>query len=117
MAGIRWTEEEYLEWLKTKAPSSNLSPSVPSPNLERHTVNAAKAKDETKEVHSRIRITVHHRSRRLADTTGRSHKWAVDGLVRGGILEDDSPKYVGKIEETYEKGKDQTVITLWKMED
>ena len=62
-----------------------------------------------------IKIQYHgdHRSRRLADATGRCHKFAVDGLVRSGILPDDSPAYLQEIRETFKQRKnDETVIEV-----
>jgi hypothetical protein len=88
------------------------NPAVPVADLERNPRHAPRAKAAAKEVYPRVCIRVHHRSRQAADATGRCHKWAVDGIVRGGILVDDSPKYVKEVTETFEIGKDQTIITI-----
>jgi len=106
-----WTEEMVNAHL-----SRFNRPAVPVANVERYPRHEAKATAKVKEIHSRVCIAVHHRSRRAADATGRAHKWAVDGLVRGGLLIDDSPAYVAEIKETFEIGKDQTIIEIFEVE-
>lgn len=114
---IRWTEEEYAEWLRENRRSTAINPAVPTAHVERDPGHESPRADEAQEVHPRFRIRIHHRSRRLADATGRSHKAAVDGIVRGGILRDDSPRFLAEIVETYEKaGVDETVITVESIE-
>lgn len=73
----------------------------------------AKTSAEAQEVHPRYRIHIHHRSRQLSDATGRSHKAAVDGIVRGGLFPDDSPEYLEAINETYEQADiEETILTV-----
>ena len=112
MANLRWTQDEYERYMV-----HHNNPAVPVADVERDSSHAAEAKVKTQEIHPRVCIRVHHRSRKAADATGRCHKWAVDGLVRGGILVDDSPKYVKEITETFEIGKDQTIITIESLND
>ena len=114
--GIRWTEEEYEEFIRKYARDNRAA--VSDADLERAAGDAATPKDESKEVHPRYRIGVHHRSRRLADATGRSHKAAVDGIVLGGIFGDDSPDWVTEISETFEKAKvEETIIEVWEVKE
>ena len=65
---------------------------------------------------SPVDIVVHSKRHRLTDPDGASAKYAIDGIVKGKILEDDSAKYVKSIKFTQEKiGKDElesTIITL-----
>ena len=128
MTTIRWTEEEYAEWLRRnrgdqwtaaerkileqRGKSSN-HPTLPVADAKHPRRAFSKPKAEAQEVYSRYRIHIHHRSRRLADATGRSHKAAVDGIVRGGILRDDSPRHLEEIRETYEQAAvEETIITV-----
>src|SRR6185369_8741121 len=106
--GIRLTEEEYAAIVaRLNRPAVRAADAKPA----RRAVTAPA--DEVKEIHSRYRIAIHHRTRRLADATGRSHKAAVDGIVRGGLLPDDSPKYHEATTETFEKADyDETRIDL-----
>lgn len=113
---LRLTEQEYAE-LCARISARNDRAAVPAADVERdHAPERARA-DEAHEVHPRFSIRVHHRSRRLADATGRSHKAAVDGIVRGGILRDDSPAYLTEIRETFEERQnEETVIELWEVQ-
>ena len=108
---LRITEEEYAALLARQNRAA-----VRPANAKQVGRDAAAPAAKAKEVHSRVRIRVHHRTRRLADATGRSHKAAVDGIVRGGILIDDSPKFVEKISETFEQSKiEETIIEVWEI--
>ena len=60
-----------------------------------------------------VRITVHSIRKRLTDADGASFKAVLDGIVKAGVLQDDSPKYVKEVSYTQEKGKEeQTIITI-----
>jgi hypothetical protein len=60
-----------------------------------------------------VRIHVHSIRGRLADSDGISGKAAIDGLVKGGILADDSPKEVSNVSFSQEKNKEEkTIITI-----
>jgi hypothetical protein len=112
MSGIRWTHEEVEQYLQKHFKADDHS-AVPAPDAKPDRRNAPAPKNAAKEISPRFSITIHHRSRRLADPTGRSHSAVVNGLVRGGILPDDSPLYVKEIRETYEQRKnEETVIQI-----
>ena len=111
-----WTVEEYRAYLRTGIAPGDDRPAVSAADAKPARRAKPAAKDEVKEIHPRYRVDVHHRSRRLADATGRSHKAAVDGIVRGGILPDDSPEYLEEIRETRRQGeRDETVIEVWQI--
>lgn len=58
-------------------------------------------------------ILVHSIRKRPGDPDGISAKAAIDGLIKAGILADDSPRFVKSIKFTQEKGaKEETVIHL-----
>lgn len=113
-ASIRWTHEEVAEHLRKFKTDDH--PAVRAPDLESNPSDGPAAKNAAKKIHPRFSITVHHRSRRLADPSGRCFKFAVDGIVRGGILPDDSPIYVKEIRETFEQRKnDETIIEIYEL--
>lgn len=63
----------------------------------------------------KFRVTIHSRRRRLTDPDGVYAKAAIDGLTAGGILEDDSAKFVESVRYTQELAgtrEEETVITL-----
>ena len=61
-----------------------------------------------------VDIHIHSKRHRLTDPGGVSDKWVVDALVTGGLLPDDSAKYVKGIPHTQEKtkGPEITEITI-----
>lgn len=67
--------------------------------MEQNTGNEPVAKERFKGFNSqnRVRITVTSFRRRQHDTDGISAKAFIDGLVRRGILEDDSCKQIKEI--------------------
>ena len=46
---------------------------------------------------SPVEILIHSYRKRLCDVDGISAKAAIDGLVKCGILKDDTPKYVEEV--------------------
>lgn len=91
--------------------------SVPAPNVERPVRNAPLEKKKSSGLDSfgnrRVRVRVHSRRHRLCDSDGISGKAVLDGLVRRGVLEDDSPEFVEQVTFTQEKSIiEETVITL-----
>ena len=106
-----WTEEDLQTYLARFD-----RPAVRATDVEPDIGDGLPPAPAAEEIHSRFSIAIHHRSRRLADATGRSHKFAVDGIVRGGLLPDDSPIYVAEIKETFEqRNNEETVIELWQL--
>ena len=68
---------------------------------------------ENQRFDSPVNISVHSIRRRLADPDGISAKAAIDGIVKAGILADDSHKEVCKVSYSQEKGKEEeTIITI-----
>ena len=61
----------------------------------------------------KVRIDVLHVRGRLVDPDNLSVKAVIDGLVRAGVLRDDSPKEVEEVRHRQVKGKpERTEITL-----
>jgi hypothetical protein len=106
-----WSEAELAAYL-----ARFRDPAVSIADVEPDHGDGPAPKDEAEKVYQRFNIVVHHRSRRLADATGRCHKFAVDGIVRGGLLPDDSPVYLAEIRETFEqRNNEETIIELWQI--
>lgn len=112
MSGIRLTEEEYADLLARQRARYN-RPAVPVADVECNSGNESTAADDTKKDHPRFRIHVHSKRRRLADPDGISIKAAIDGLVRGGLLADDSAKEIQDVTFSQEKSAiEETIITV-----
>lgn len=109
MSGIRWTEEDYAVW---KAKSDN-RPAVSAPDVESDSQHGSTAAHVDQEVHSRVCIHVHSKRRRLADPDGISAKAAIDGLVKAGVLRDDSAKYIEAVTFSQQCAEvEETIITV-----
>ena len=114
--GNVWTEAEidaYLRSFKSKNSAADKSP-----HMEQDSRHAVKTPHGDKEAHPRFHCVVTYRTRRLADPTGRCAKFAIDGLVSGGLLGDDSLDWIEEITERQEKAEtDQTIIELYEICD
>ena len=63
-------------------------------------------------------LHVHSKRKRLADIDGCSVKAALDGVVKSGILGDDSAEYVEKISFTQENYKnEETILTFYSFDE
>ncbi len=88
----------------------------PDANVEPHPSDAALRENETPRFDSQVRITFHHTRKRLADIDGISGKAAIDGLVKAGILADDSAKQVAEVRHFQTKGEPETtVVTIERL--
>lgn len=86
---------------------------VPATNVERSTRNEPLAKKKGTGLDKGLRIHVHSRLKKLGDVDGRSAKSVIDGLVVGGLLPDDSARFISEVRFTQEKWpEDETIITL-----
>ena len=67
---------------------------------------------------SRACLHIHSIRKRLADPDGISAKAAIDGIVKAGLLEDDSAQHIKEITYSQEKGSEEkTIITIsWQTE-
>ena len=87
--------------------------------LEQVVIRKLLAKKGYQRPDSQVCIFVHSKRHRLADPDGISAKAAIDGLVRSGILEDDSAKFIKEVSFTQEKipskEKETTIITIRKV--
>jgi len=80
--------------------------------------NALLGEEEMSRFDSPVRIHIHSIRNRLVDPDGISAKAAIDGIVKAGILEDDSAKFVKEVSYSQEKGKEEkTIISIQTIED
>lgn len=102
---------------KTKVTKENCA-SLSLADLEQVIVNESLSKGKVTPLASLCNIHIHSKRRREADADGVSAKAAIDGLVHGGILQDDSPKYVSNVsysQSKAESGEDEeTIIEIWE---
>jgi len=86
---------------------------VSCPDLESDTRHAPFRAQETERCDSPCSIHLHSIRKRLADIDGLSAKAVIDGIVKAGILQDDSPRYLSKVSFSQEKGEpEETIITI-----
>lgn len=87
---------------------------LPAPDLERPSGNEQMEEDESPAPDTRACISVHSVRKRLADPDGISAKAAIDGLVKAGILADDSTLYIKEVSYTQTKttGSEYTIIEI-----
>ena len=91
--------------------------SLPATDLECHARNGVETEKKGTRSHPRAYIHVLSRTRRLADSDGRSVKAIIDGIVKAGIIKDDSPEFVAETSQSQEKVKrdEETIVTIkWK---
>ena len=111
--GIDQMIDSWKTWRKieknTNTDCSPLSPPDVEPAPSHEQMGAPKGS----QLDQRVRIHFHSKRRRLADPDGISCKAAIDGLVQGGILRDDSAKFVKEVSFSQEiAGDEETVIDI-----
>lgn len=83
-------------------------------NMESNTGNALLGKKNVKGYASPISLHIHSVRKRLTDPDGVSAKAVIDGIVKAGLLPDDSARYIEEITFSQEKGEpEKTIITAW----
>ena len=71
------------------------------------------ASEEIKGFTTPVRITFHSVRGRLADPDGLSGKAVLDGIVKAGVLADDTTKQVSEVLHTQTKGRiEKTIVTI-----
>ena len=87
-------------------------------NLESAVRNEPLGQEESERFDSLVRISIHSVRGVLADPDGISGKAAIDGIVKAGILRDDSPKEVKEVRYSQEKGRpEKTIITITEVKE
>lgn len=83
--------------------NDNNKTALPVANMEQNTSNECMGKEKTKGLDTRVNIYVRSYRKAKHDPDGISAKAAIDGLVKAGILNDDSTNEVKKV--TFESVK------------
>ena len=87
-------------------------------DLESFVVHESLSEGEFEAMASRCSIHIHSKRKRLTDADGVSAKAAIDGLVHGGLLQDDSPQFVQEVSYSQAKAKEEeTIIEIWVDEE
>ena len=102
---MRMTEQEYEEFCKKRGwgkgleclPADDDNTTDTTPYLEPDPSDAPLRTHEATAFDTPVRITIHSRRHRLADPDGISAKAVIDGLVKAGILKDDTAKEIGEV--------------------
>lgn len=85
-------------------------------NLERIVGNASLSKGKSPAFDSQVSIRVDSHRARLVDVDGVSAKYAIDGLVIGGVIKDDTTKEIREViysqTKVKNKSEEKTVITI-----
>jgi hypothetical protein len=115
-SGIRWSDDEYRAYLARTNRARLYSPDAePSPR------DGISKPIQREENHPRYDLRIHQKRRRLTDTDAVAYKSAIDGLVKGEILRDDSASVIRTISFTQEKcGRcedEETVIEIYEVSD
>lgn len=114
---IRLTEQQVKDHqakvhakIHTRNPNSNA-------DMESNSGNASLGAEKVQGFSSPVRVLVTHHRKRLVDTGGASEKWAMDAIVRAGILEDDTAKHIEEIKHKQVKiKKGDTEKTVFEIE-
>lgn len=113
MSGIRWTEDEYADYLAKSDQTPYNRSAISITHVESTVSNEQVGAEKGARLVTPVRIFCHTITNRLGDCDGRSLKAVLDGIVKAGILPDDSAQCVQEVRFTQELGKeDQTIITI-----
>lgn len=81
-----------------------------SANMESCSSDASLGKEKITRFNSPVRIHIHSVRARLVDPDGISAKAVIDGIVKAGLLADDSSQYVKKVSYSQEKGRPEKTL-------
>jgi len=85
-----------------------------STDVEQSSCYAPDGEKEAQRFDTPVRIHIHSARNRLADHDGVSGKAVIDGLVKAGLLADDTPEQVKEVSYSQSKtrGEEYTEITV-----
>ena len=113
---MRLSKKKLKEILDNGHAKIRNSATVPTSNMESVALGQQMAEKEDTRFSSPVNITVHSYRKRFCDADGVSAKAAIDGIVKAGVLVDDSPLYVKEVRYRQTKIKnpqeEKTIITL-----
>ena len=111
-----WSVERYHAFIRTGVDPGEGSPAVSAADAQPAAAHGRARAHPADQVHSRVRIHYHSRRRRLIDPDRLYSHAATDGLRRGGLLVDDSLRYVEAVTNSQEKArKEETIIEVWEV--
>jgi hypothetical protein len=119
---IRYNEAEVAEYLARfygkATPTPKTDPSLSTSYAQPTKRARVKGSDVGKAVHKRYRVHVHSKRRRRTDSDGVSIKSAIDGLVQGQLLGDDSPDWIPQTPTQSQEKSDteETILEVWEIE-
>ena len=97
---------------------NNHRPSLPTADMEQGAGDAPLAKEKAQGCAPRACLHIHSYRKRLTDPDGVSAKAVIDGIVKAGILPDDSAQFIEQISYGQEKAdEEKTVITITYLPD
>lgn len=111
---MRWTRKELEEYVQ-KNPTRGNQALLPLADVEPLTVGRqVEAKADTRLAESG-RVVIHFRSlrKKLADPDGISGKAVLDGIVKRGILPDDSWRVIASVSHSQVKTKDKEITYVF----
>lgn len=86
---------------------------ISAPNLEPHIGDESMGEEETQGLDTRVNIRVISYRKRKHDPDGISVKAVLDGLVRRGVLQDDSTDQIKEITfESHKADEERTIIEI-----
>ena len=107
---VHWSREQYREHMQKFHPGFDVSPA----DVEQNIGDEAAIPVAPQKVDTPVRVRVHSKRKRLCDSDGICAKFAVDAIVRAGILPDDSPEFVHAV--TFSQEKCPTEVTIITVE-
>ena len=97
---------------------NNHRSSLSTANMESGTGNGPLATQGFTKCSPRACVHIRSYRKRLTDSDGVSAKAAIDGIVKTGVLVDDSPEFVEQVSYSQEKAdEEKTVITITYLPD
>lgn len=97
---------------------NNHRPALSPAYLESGVGDAPLAEEKVKGCAPRACLHIHSYRKRLADPDGVSAKAVIDGIVKAGILPDDSAQFIEQVSYSQEKAaEEKTVITITYLPD
>jgi len=78
--------------------------------MESRSSDAPLGAEKITRFNSPVYIHIHSVRARLVDSDGISAKAVIDGIVKAGLLSDDSPRYVKEVSYSQEKGSPEKTL-------
>ena len=94
------------------------TPPNPYAELERHIGDEPLAAEKAERLDSQVRVTFYHFRKRLIDPDNLSGKAVLDGIVRAGILADDTSVEIKEItHKQFKAPTEETVVVIEEIDE